>query len=97
MLEHIAQLGKGGFQLLIGRRRNLPRKLLDEILPILVRKDRVIGRQRGEGGPDHLENVGLGVEARLSHALHEARIELTGAAFHLIEIGDMDLVSLVRL
>ena len=51
MFEHIAQLGKGGFQLLIGRYRNLLRKLLDMTLPILVREDRVIGWQPVESDP----------------------------------------------
>jgi hypothetical protein len=41
MLDRIAQLGKGFLQLLIGRFRNLLRKPLDKILPILVREDRL--------------------------------------------------------
>ena len=97
MYDRIAQLGKGFLQLLIGGFRNLLRKPLNKILPILVREDRQKGRQSVVSAPDHPENVRLGVTARFSHAPHETGIELTGVAFHLIMIGDMDLISLVRL
>src|SRR5262245_48937202 len=96
MDDGIAQLGQGFLQLLIGRLRNLLRELLDKILPILVREDRLEGWQSVVSGPDDPESVRLGVTARVTHALHEIGIELAGGGFYLIMISDMDLISLVR-
>src|SRR5262245_6275911 len=97
MFDRIAQLGKGCFQLPIGRYRNLLRQHLDEIRPILVREEWLIGRQPVERALDHPENIRFGVTARFAHAPHETGIELAGVAFHLLMISDMDLISLVRL
>ncbi len=43
MFDRIVQLREGCFQLLIGCRRNLLRKRLGKILPILISEDRMIG------------------------------------------------------
>ena len=95
MLDRVAQPGEGLLQLLVGRYRNLLRKPPDKIPPILAREDRVVGRQSVEGALDHLKNVRLCVKARFSHALHEIGIEPAGAASHLIEIRDVNVISFV--
>src|SRR3954447_17826352 len=96
MYDCIAQLCQSLLQVLIGCFRNLLRKPLGKILPILFREDRLEGRQSIVSGPNYPESIRLGVTARVSHALHEIGIEQTGGGLYLIMIGDMDLISLVR-